>query len=82
MLPESLEELKLTLEANESPLKKWPDNFFGHIVHGNLSREGMEIAFLKDTKEALRHAGKLEDLRNIGTAGKAGWQLHGFASMP
>ena len=51
MLPESLEELKLTLEANESPLKKWPDNFFGHIVHGNLSREGMEIAFLKDTKE-------------------------------
>ena len=35
---ESLEELRLTFEANKSPLEKWPGTVFGHVDHGSLSR--------------------------------------------
>ena len=46
LLPESLEKLRLTLEANKIPLDKWPGTLFG-----SLSREGIKVAFLKDGKE-------------------------------
>ena len=38
MSPESLKESRLTLEANGSPLQKWPGSLFGHVVHDSLSR--------------------------------------------
>ena len=53
VVPRSLEKLKLTFEANKSPLEKWPGTFFGHVVHGSLSREGPKVAFLKGVKEEL-----------------------------
>ena len=49
MLPESLEKLRLTFEANKSPLKKWPNTVFGHVVHSSLSRQGAKVAFLKNS---------------------------------
>ena len=36
--PESLEELRLTFEANEDPLEQWSCTLFGFMVHGSLSR--------------------------------------------
>ena len=51
LLPEGLEEIRLTLEAKKSPLEKWPGTLFSHVVHGSLSREGTKVAFLKDGEE-------------------------------
>ena len=50
LLPESLEELRLTFEGNESPLEKWPGNLVGQVAHGSLSTKGTEVAFWKDGK--------------------------------
>ena len=51
LLPESLEEPRLTLKAKESPLEKWLGTLSGCVVHGSLSREGTKVAFLKEGKE-------------------------------
>ena len=48
---ESLEELRLTFEANKSPLEKWPGTLFSCVVHRSISGEGTKVAFLKDGKE-------------------------------
>ena len=53
LLPEGLEELRLTFKANESPLEEWPGTLFGHVIHGTISREGMKVAFMKDGKEDM-----------------------------
>ena len=47
----SLEKLKLTFEANKSPLEKWPCALFGQVVYGSLFREGTTVAFLKVGEE-------------------------------
>ena len=51
LLPECLEELRLTLKANKSPLEKCPGTLFGCVVHGSLLREGTKVAVPKDGKE-------------------------------
>ena len=51
LLPENLEEMRLTSEANKSPLEKWPGTLFSCVVHRSISGEGTKVAFLKDGKE-------------------------------
>ena len=94
LLSETLGELRLTFEANKSPLEKRPGTLFCHVVYASLSRSGMKVAFLNNGKEdTLRHqypsilypsspCGDIKDLRNIGTEGKTLWLLCGFASVP
>lgn len=48
LLPESLEVLRLTMEAKKRPLEKWPGTLFGFVVYGSLSREVKKVVFLKD----------------------------------
>lgn len=51
LLPESLEVLRLILEANKRLLERWLGTLFGFVVHGSLSREINKVVFLKDGME-------------------------------
>ena len=48
LLLESLEELRLTLEANKSLLEKQPGTLFDSVVHSSVSREETKVAFMKE----------------------------------
>ena len=57
LLPESLEELRVTFKANKRPLETKalvPWFFMQNFPGYSISREGTRVAFLKDGKEELK----------------------------
>ena len=82
LFPESLEELRSTLEANnKSPLEKCPGPCL--VVWYTAGFWGRnEVCFPERWQGGtLTHNGNLKNLKDTSTAGKGEWQLWGVASV-
>ena len=71
LLPESLEELRLTFTANKSSLEKRPGASVGCLAHGSCSREGRRLLSWKMARRNIKTWQEPQGLEKIGIAGIA-----------